>query len=118
MDKNYPITRFDPGKLPEPPEHLSIAAVSWWWRLAAWAKVRNKHVDVTLQRLEDVARLLARADRLKPRHAEIAIININIQLAECGFCSVDLKHLEIQEHEIFADHKEKMAAQKPMAKPD
>ena len=115
---DFPITRFDPGKLPEPPDHLTIAAASWWWRLAAWAKVRNKHVDLTLERLEDVALLLARADKLEPRDAEVAIMNENIQLAEAGFNSVDLQHLDIPEHEVFADHKKKMTAQMPMAKPD
>lgn len=118
MDKKYPITRLDPGKLPEPPEYLTIAAAAWWWKLAAWAKVRNKHVDLTLERLEDLSQLLERADRLEPRDAEIALMNANIQLAECGFCSVDLEHLGIPQHEVFADHKKKMAAQKPMAKPE
>ena len=108
MKTEFPLTRFDPGDLPEPPSHFCDTAAKWFWKLAAWAKVRTALI-VQIHDVEDVAQLLARfEDAEDETDRETALLNANIKLAGMGFSKLDLQHLEIPIHESFEEQKQRV----------
>jgi len=112
---DYPLTRHDPGTLPEPPDQFSVTAAKWFYKIAAWAKVRTA-LDVKVYDIEDVAELMQRYEETEPPDKDIALLNANLKLAEAGFSETDLKHLDIPIHEMFSKHKQKM--KQHLAKPE
>ena len=104
----FPLTRFDPGQLPEAPEYLNIDATAWWYRLAAWANIRCSRVNMDMDTLEDVACLMASYETAEAeRDKEIALMNVNYKMADCGFCSVDMDHLNIPVHKTFREYRQR-----------
>ena len=104
----FPLTRYNPGKLPDPPAHLNTKASEWFYKIAAWSKVRCDMVQMDIDTLEDVSLLMARYEALEDESSrEIALMNVNYRLADCGFCSVDLEHLNIPLHKTFREYRQR-----------
>lgn len=101
-EEDFPITRHDPGTIPDPPDHFGEAAAEWFWRLCSWMKVRTAlHTDV--ETIEDISELLAmhEDEEMKEVDRDTALMNANLKLREIGFSTVDFNHLEIPTHEEF-----------------
>ena len=96
MKNEYPITRHDPGKLPDVPDHFGISESAWFWKLSSWLKVRTA-INATSEHVEDVAELLAMHEdpELSETDRDLALFNATQKLKNAGFSKVDFEHLGI-----------------------
>lgn len=119
MKNEYPYTRVDPGKLPDPPEEFTVLEASFFWKIAAWCKVRTA-LMVDVETVEAASRLLALHQTQEGSDSDQALANANLKLAEAGFSEVDLQHLDIPVHELFTEYrnKQKLINKRKLPKPE
>lgn len=99
---DFPLTRFNPGKLPPVPDHFGMAESEWFWKLTSWLAVRTA-ISAEIEEIEDISKLLALSNdpELSEIDQDLALMNANLRLQDVGFSKVDMKHLEIPIHGIW-----------------